>query len=250
MKYNLYKGGGRMKRYLKIVAWFLGLAMLAFFIQLPIQQTETTWASWSLPLSGKTIVLDPGHGGPDGGAVGSDRTLEKDIALQVSKQLQRYLQQAGALVYLTREKDEDLAAEETKGLARRKSEDIRNRLAFIEEKQADLFLTIHLNALPSEKWRGAQTFYYPEFDENRHLAKMVQAEIRRNMENTNRKALEINGIYLLKQAQVPGALVEIGFLSNAEERELLKQEEYRESMAASIYQGILRYITEDVEEEK
>lgn len=239
-----------MKRYLKIVAWFLGLAILAFFIQLPVQQTETTWASWSLPLSGKTIVLDPGHGGPDGGAVGSDNTVEKDIALQVSKQLQRYLQQAGALVYLTREKDEDLAAEETKGLARRKSEDIRKRIAFIEEKRADFFLTIHLNALPSERWRGAQTFYYPKFDENSHLAKMVQAEIRRNMENTNREALEINGIYLLKHADIPGALVEIGFLSNVEERELLKQEEYRESMAASIYQGILRYVTEDVEDTK
>lgn len=239
-----------MKKYLKIVAWFLGLTILVFFIQLPVQQTETTWASWSLPLSGKTIVLDPGHGGPDGGAVGSDNTVEKDIALQVSKQLQRYLQQAGALVYLTREKDEDLAAEETKGLARRKSEDIRKRIAFIEEKRADFFLTIHLNALPSERWRGAQTFYYPKFDENSHLAKMVQAEIRRNMENTNREALEINGIYLLKHAEIPGALVEIGFLSNVEERELLKQEEYRESMAASIYQGILRYVTEEVEDAK
>ncbi|WP_405098480.1 N-acetylmuramoyl-L-alanine amidase CwlD [Oceanobacillus sp. FSL H7-0719] len=237
-----------MKKSVKIIAWFLGLTLLAFLIQLPIQQTETTWASWSLPLSGKTIVLDPGHGGPDGGAVGSDNTVEKDIALQVAKQLQRYLQQAGALVYLTREKDEDLAAEETKGLARRKSEDIRERLIYIEKKNADFFLTIHLNALPSDRWRGAQTFYYPKFDENRHLAEMVQAEIRRNMENTNREALEINGIYLLKHAETPGALVEIGFLSNVEERELLKREEYQESMAASIYQGVLRYMTEDPEE--
>lgn len=237
-----------MKKSVKIIAWFLGLTLLAFLIQLPIQQTETTWASWSLPLSGKTIVLDPGHGGPDGGAVGSDNTVEKDIALQVAKQLQRYLQQAGALVYLTREKDEDLAAEETKGLARRKSEDIRERLIYIEKKNADFFLTIHLNALPSDRWRGAQTFYYPKFDENRHLAEMVQAEIRRNMENTNREALEINGIYLLKHAETPGALVEIGFLSNVEERELLKREEYQEGMAASIYQGVLRYMTENPEE--
>lgn len=236
-----------MKRNIKIIAWFLGLVLLAFLVQLPIQQTETTWASWSLPLSGKVIILDPGHGGPDGGAVGSDKTVEKDIALSVSKQLQRYLQQAGALVYLTREKDEDLAADETKGLARRKSEDIRQRLAFIEGKNADFFLTIHLNALPSERWRGAQTFYYPKFEENQHLARMVQAEIRRNMENTEREALVIDGIYLLKHAETPGALVEIGFLSNVEERELLKQEDYQESMAVSIYQGLLRYVTEDID---
>lgn len=236
-----------MRKYIKVIAWFLGLLLLASLIQLPIQKTETTWASWSLPLSGKVIVLDPGHGGPDGGAVGSDTTVEKDIALSVTKQLQRYLQQAGALVYLTREQDEDLAADETKGLARRKSEDIRKRLEFIEGKNADLFLTIHLNALPSERWRGAQTFYYPKYAENQHLARMVQDEIRNNMENTDREALEIDGIYLLKHAETPGALVEIGFLSNVEERELLKQEEYQESMSASIYRGILRYITEEIE---
>ncbi|MCM3742247.1 N-acetylmuramoyl-L-alanine amidase CwlD [Oceanobacillus luteolus] len=238
-----------MERYYKIGIWLFGLGALAYLIQLPIQQTDTTWASWSLPLSGKVIVLDPGHGGPDGGAVGKDDTLEKDIALNVSKQLQRYLQQAGALVYLTRETDQDLASEDTKGLSRRKSEDIRNRLEFIESKDADFFLTIHLNALPSERWRGAQTFYYPAFDENRHLARMVQAEIRRNLENTNREALQIDGIYLLKHSETPGALVEIGFLSNVEERELLKSEEYQEQMAASIYQGILRYVTEEIEED-
>lgn len=237
-----------MERLFKFGIWIFGLFLLVYLIQMPIKETDTTWASWSLPLSGKVIVLDPGHGGPDGGAVGKDDTVEKEIALTVTKQLQRYLQQAGALVYLTRETDEDLAHEDTQGLSRRKSEDIRNRLQFIESKQADLFLTIHLNALPSDRWRGAQTFYYPSYDENVHLARMVQEEIRNNLENTDREALKIDGIYLLKHAETPGALVEIGFLSNVEERELLKQEDYQEQMAASIYRGVLRYITEPVEE--
>lgn len=239
-----------MERLFKLGTWLFGLFILVYLIQLPIKETDTTWASWSLPLSGKVIVLDAGHGGPDGGAVGKDQTVEKDIALKVTKQLQRYLQQAGALVYLTREADEDLAHEDTKGLSRRKSEDIRNRLQFIEAKQPDLFLTIHLNALPSERWRGAQTFYYPSFEENAHLARMIQAEIKGNLENTDREALEINGIYLLKHAEAPGALVEIGFLSNVEERELLKQEDYQEQMAASIYRGLLRYVTEPAEVEE
>ena len=234
-----------MERCYKLGMWLFGLFLLIYFIQLPIEKTDTTWASWSLPLSGKVIVIDPGHGGPDGGAVGKDNTVEKDITLKVSKMLLRYLQQAGALVYLTRETDRDLASDDTKGLSRRKSEDIRNRLKFIEEKKPDFFLTIHLNALPSERWRGAQTFYYPSFDENKHLAEMIQDEIRRNLENTDRKPLKIDGIYLLKHAEAPGALVEIGFLSNVEERELLKKEDYQQQMAASIYQGILRYVTED-----
>ncbi|MGY0694061.1 N-acetylmuramoyl-L-alanine amidase CwlD [Virgibacillus sp. FSP13] len=239
-----------MGRMGKVISWGAGLVLLAFLIQFPIQKTESTWESWSLPLAGKTIVIDPGHGGPDGGAVGKDETLEKDIALMVAKKLQDYLQQSGALVYLTREKDVDLAEDGTSGLARRKSEDIRKRLSFIHDKKADFFVTIHLNAIPSTRWSGAQTFYHPKFEESKHLAKMIQAEVIRNLENTKRSALAINNIYLLKHAEVPGSLVEIGFLSNEHERELLKQGDYQRKMAGSIYEGILRYVTEDVEEEE
>ncbi|WP_042225564.1 N-acetylmuramoyl-L-alanine amidase CwlD [Oceanobacillus manasiensis] len=241
-----------MKRGSKFIIWGIGMLLLVFLIQLPLTESDKEWSasSWSLPLSGKTIVIDPGHGGPDGGAVGKDNTLEKGISLEVSKKVQNYLQQAGALVYLTRDVDKDLAKEDTKGLARRKAQDIRNRLEFIHEKEPDFFLTIHLNALPSTKWRGAQTFYYPQFEENKHLASMIQAEVIRNMENTNREPMAINGIYLLKHAEVPGALVEIGFLSNEEERELLKQDDYQRQMSASIYEGVLRYVTEEPKQEK
>lgn len=238
-----------MEKYWKVLVWFIGLAFLILLILFPIQKGQYMWRTVPLPLAGKTIVIDPGHGGPDGGAVGSDNTTEKEIALEVSKKLRDYLQQAGALVYLTREEDKDLAAPDVRGYSKRKSEDIRNRLKFIHDKNTDLFITVHLNALPSNKWSGAQTFYYPSFPENKHLAKMIQAEIIRNLENTKRVPLPIDNIYLLKYAEVPGALVEIGFLSNEEERELLKDETYQEQMAASIYQGIIRYVTEDMEEE-
>ncbi|MGG4178898.1 N-acetylmuramoyl-L-alanine amidase CwlD [Virgibacillus pantothenticus] len=240
-----------MKQWYKIVLWLVGVFVLGYLIQLPItnQLSFNVGSSFSLPLSGKTIVIDPGHGGPDGGAVGKDDTQEKDISLEVSKKAQKYLQQVGAIVYLTRETDKDLASPDVKGLSKRKSEDIRNRLAFINKKEADFFITLHLNALPSSKWRGAQTFYNPLKDENKHLAEMIQAELIRNLENTNRAALAINNVYLLKHAEVPGALVEIGFLSNAEERELLKDSDYQQKVAASIYKGILRYITEEIKDE-
>ena len=239
-----------MGRVSKVILWCLGFVLLIYLLNYPVEKDDLVSDTWSLPLSGKTIVIDPGHGGPDGGAVGKDQTEEKDIALVVSKKIRDFLQQAGALVYLTRETDTDLADEGTKGLSRRKSEDIRNRLKFIHAKNADFFITIHLNAIPSTVWSGAQTFYYPKFDESRHLAQMIQAEIIRNLENTTRAPLAINGIYLLKYAEVPGSLVEIGFLSNEEEREQLKNEEYQQQMAASIYEGILRYVTEDMEETK
>lgn len=233
-----------MNQIVKVSLWISGAILLIILIQYPIQKTTDSWDSWSLPLAGQVIVLDPGHGGPDGGAEGSDDTKEKEIALAVSKKLQDYLQQAGALVYLTREIDKDLASDSTQGLSKRKIEDLKNRIAFIEEKDPNFFISIHLNAIPSTKWSGAQTFYYPGLEKSEQLAKQMQAEIKRNLENTNREAMAINGVYLLKHANRPGALVEIGFLSNTHERELLKTTNYQTKMAASLYEGILRYVTD------
>lgn len=239
-----------MNRLGKFALWLVGLVVLIVLIKFPLPDFAKETAGLPFPLAGKVVVLDAGHGGADGGAVGKDDTLEKDIALEVTKKLRDYLQQSGAIVHLTRETDTDLAAEDTKGLSRRKAEDIKNRMNFINSNNADFFLTIHLNAIPSTRWSGAQTFYYPKSEESKHLAKMIQAEITRNLENTNRSALAVNNLYLLKNAEIPGALVEIGFLSNVAERELLKDETYQRQMAASIYEGILRYLTQEPEAEE
>ncbi|GAB2567620.1 N-acetylmuramoyl-L-alanine amidase CwlD [Gracilibacillus alcaliphilus] len=234
-----------MPKPLGVIAWLFGLFLLIILIQYPMQETMDSSQTWSLPLAGKTIVIDPGHGGADGGAKGSDQTEEKEIALIVSQHIRDYLQQAGAIVYLTREGDYDLAEAETQGLSRRKTEDIHNRVAFIKDKEADLFLSIHLNALPDKQWRGAQTFYHPRQETNKQLAVAIQSEIKRNLENTTREALAIEQIYLLKHSETTGALVEIGFLSNEEERKLLQSADYQRQMAASIYEGILQYVTSE-----
>lgn len=239
-----------MKRLMKRSLWLAGLALLiGIVVWMPDAEDKPASSRWSLPLSGKTIVIDPGHGGPDGGAEAkdSDKTEEKDITLIVANKLKNYLQQSGAVVYLTRETDTDLAAESTEGLSRRKAEDMRNRLDFIKSKEADFFVTVHLNALPAKQWHGAQTFYYPESKEGKHLAEMVQSEMKRQLENTDRSSMGMENIYLLKHVGIPGALLEIGFLSNEQERELLKTDDYQEKVAGSIYNGILRYVTEEPE---
>ncbi|MBU5595078.1 N-acetylmuramoyl-L-alanine amidase CwlD [Amphibacillus sp. MSJ-3] len=233
-----------MPRIMKLIIWIAGFILLIVLMRSPIEQTTNSTESLILPLSGKVIVLDPGHGGADGGAVGADQTLEKELALTVSKKLQHYLQQAGAEVYLTRETDRDLANDQTKGVSQRKVEDIKNRVVFMEEKDPDIFITLHLNALPSTQWRGAQTFYHPNQPSSKILAETIQEEIKVNLGNTNREALAINSVYVLKHANRPAALVEIGFLSNPDERELLKQSIYQNKMAASIYYGILSYFSE------
>jgi N-acetylmuramoyl-L-alanine amidase len=231
-----------MRQKLKIAGIIAALGILLFIIQYKIMDKDT-WDSWNLPLSGKIIYIDPGHGGPDGGA-GDKDALEKDIALNVSLMIRDYLQEQGALVLMTREEDKDLADEDTKGYSRRKVEDLHKRLNLINESEADMFLSIHLNSIPSPKWSGAQTFYNPKFEENKTLAKAIQGEITRNLENTSREAKGLQNVYILKHSKKAGALVEIGFLSNPEERKKLLEEEYQEKVAASIYQGVLNYLTE------
>ncbi|GIN42102.1 N-acetylmuramoyl-L-alanine amidase CwlD [Heyndrickxia oleronia] len=232
-----------MKRKIKVISFILGALLLFLLFQFQFFQRDT-WESWNLPLSGKVIILDPGHGGPDGGA-GDEDALEKDIALSISKKIKEYLQEQGALVMMTREDDSDLADPETKGISRRKVEDLRTRLDMINESEADLYLSIHLNSIPSPRWSGAQTFYSPHLIENKRLAKFIQSELIRNLENTDREAKLLKNIYIVKNAKKPGALVEVGFLSNPTERENLKSDKYQEKVSASIYNGIMRYFSNE-----
>jgi N-acetylmuramoyl-L-alanine amidase len=235
------------KKRLKVIGFSVGLLLLFFILQYDFIK-ENTWgdSAWNLPLSGKIILLDPGHGGPDGGA-GNEQALEKDIALNISLKVRDYLQEQGALVIMTRESDKDLADEDTRGYSRRKVEDLKKRLKMINDSDNDLFVSIHLNAIPSSRWSGAQTFYAPHYQENVKVAKFIQDELRVNLENTTRKAKQINQVYILKHAKKPGVLVEVGFLSNPTEREQLKKDSYQEKVAASIYQGVLRYFTNEKE---
>lgn len=234
-----------MSKKLKIGAFLVGLTLLIFILQFDFKDDDSL-NSWNLPLSGEIILLDPGHGGADGGA-GDKDALEKDIALDISFKLRDYLQQQGALVMMTREEDRDLADDGTRGLSRRKTEDLKRRLDIINESESDFYVSIHLNSIPSAKWSGAQTFYASQISENERAAKFIQDELRTNLGNTTRKAKPINHVYILKYAKKPGVLVEVGFLSNPNERANLKKEEYQEKVAASIYKGILRYYSNEKE---
>lgn len=222
----------------------VAIGIVALFLIATFQFVEEySWNSWNLPLSGKVIVLDPGHGGPDGGA-SVEGVLEKDIALSITKMIRDYLQEQGALVIMTREKDTDLAGD-VAGYRARKREDLKKRVETINESQADLYLSIHLNAFPSSKYSGAQTFYTLRYMENKEIAKFIQHELTHNLENTTREAKSIDHVYVMKYAKKPGALVEVGFLSNANERKLLTDDSYQNKVAVSIYKGVMRYFTEE-----
>jgi len=226
----------------KLVVTFglVALILTMFSIKVPTSKSET-WSYWTMPLSGKTIALDPGHGGPDGGAVSKSGLVEADINLQIAFYLRDFLQEAGAIVVMTREENKDLARPETKGYSKRKTEDLLQRVELIRKHHADLVVSIHLNAIQSPRWRGAQTFYNPKLEESNRLAALIQDEFIRNLGNTNRATKTDDTFYILKALPLPGALVEAGFLSNPEEAKLLGSPDYQKKIAASIYQGILRF---------
>jgi N-acetylmuramoyl-L-alanine amidase len=199
-------------------------------------------STMAMPLSGKVIMIDAGHGGADGGASGNG-LVEKHITLNIALYLRDYLNEAGAYVLMTREADQDLAEPETKSLSRRKVEDLLKRIHLLKEKRADALVSIHLNAMPSPKWSGAQTFYNPIREENKRLATLIQAELIKQLGNTNRLAKQKSDVYILKEAHVPTALVEVGFLTHPGEAKLLADENYQKKLAAAIYLGLLQYYT-------
>ncbi|MEK8132738.1 N-acetylmuramoyl-L-alanine amidase CwlD [Paenibacillus filicis] len=230
-----------MHSWLKIIMSALLVALMVFMFTYELPATRT-WSYWTTPLSGKIIALDPGHGGPDGGASSKEGVVEKNINLAIALQLRDYLQQAGALVIMTREDDRDLADSSTKSYSRRKTEDLLKRAELVSQQKADMLISIHLNSIPSAKWSGAQTFFYPNHASNQTLATLIQEEVKSNLKNTDRVAKQADKeIYLLKAMKIPSALVEVGFLSNPAEARLLQDSGYQKKVAASVYQGILRY---------
>lgn len=243
------------KRRARVVVWLntngmlkllLSTAMVLLMIFLFTYELPTTrtWTYWTMPLSGKVIAIDAGHGGPDGGAVSSGGLVEKEVNLAISLYLRDYLQQSGAVVVMTREEDTDLAAEGTKGYSKRKTEDLLKRVDLIRSKKADMLVSIHLNSIPSPKWSGAQTFYFPTNAEGKKLAESIQGEIRANLNNTDRVPKTEDTFYLLKALDIPATLVEVGFLSNPQEARLMADAGYQKKVAESIYRGILRYATD------
>lgn len=186
----------------------------------------------SLPLSGKLIIIDVGHGSKDNGTSYND-LLEKNLNLDISKKLEEELIKQGASVILTREKDYDLSSPNTK---RRKKSDFDNRIEFINNSNADLYLSIHINNLPNEKYYGAQVFY---LNDNKQLAETIQKHL--NKISYPRSIKKIKDLYMYDKINIKGVLIECGFISNNNERRKLQSEEYKKEIANTITNGIIEY---------
>lgn len=188
----------------------------------------------NLDLIGKVIYIDPGHGGIDPGATYKD-IYEKDINLSIALKLKKELENNGAIVYLTRYDDIDLSISTNN----HKKSDLNNRVRAINNSNADLFISIHLNSYGTS-WYGVQIFYDDNNSNNEVLASIMDKNIK-NL-NGNRTYKKKNNLYLLKNIKIPGILVEVGFLSNENERYLLTNSKYQEKVSKSLCNGIKEYL--------
>lgn len=163
---------------------------------------------------------------------------EAPINLEISKKLEEVLTGYGAIVYLTRYDDYDLSLPNS---SNHKRSDLNQRIKLINESNCSLFLSIHLNADISESWHGAQVFYDDVNPENIVLAEILQNEFSSSLKS-KRNIKQISNLYLYRKALPPGVLVEVGFLSNSNERYLLRQNSYQEKIADSISNGVIKYL--------
>lgn len=230
------------KKIIKLMAMIFGLCVM--FISSTTHYTEAVNAS-RLPIRNKVIMIDPGHGGIDPGAVGRTGVLEDEINLKIAFKLRRLIEQFGGVGLMIREDDSGLYSEGKSRIRDMKNEDLRERHRIINESGADILISIHLNFFPQSQYYGAQCFYNKGDEEGKKLAELIQAELIDVIKNNNtRKAKSIDSVYILKNNKMPSVLIECGFLSNHEEERLLQNDNYQEKLAWAIFMGVMKYFEE------
>lgn len=194
-------------------------------------------------VTNKTIIVDAGHGLPDEGAIGINYTTEQKINLAIALKLQSLLEQSGANVILTRSDENGIYSLDSKSIREKKVSDIKNRVEIGNNSNADIFVSIHLNKYPpSPIYRGWQTFYQENSEDSKLLANRIHEAIGNNIDYANnRKPMKITDVYIMEHVNIPSVVVECGFLSNPEEVELLKDDDYQTKLAWGIFMGIQDY---------
>lgn len=187
---------------------------------------------------GKTVIIDAGHGGEDGGAVAHDGTMEKNLNLDIACRLKEICELAGYTVYMTRESDQSLSGESFN-----KNADMQARIRLAREHPDAIFISIHLNKFSIEKYNGAQVFYSSNNSQSIELAQAIQSAIQRNLQPQNNRQIKSgdDNSVLLRVIDTPAVIVEGGFLSNQEELAQLKTETYRSQLAYCIFLGMIQY---------
>ena len=230
------------KRIVFILVWtFLPIGI--FMLQTANNNlNQKTVATMSVPVTNRTIIVDAGHGGEDGGAVSSNGVSEAQINLSIALKLQNLLEQSGATVVLTRSDDNAIYDIDSKTLRQKKNSDLKNRVKIGKTSSADIFVSIHLNKIEQSQYYGWQTFFKDGNEQGKKLATCIQENLNEAIQKENKIApLKISDIYIIKNVEIPTTIVECGFLSNPEEEKQLQTDEYQNKLVWGIYNGIMDY---------
>lgn len=221
------------------------IAIILFLAAIAILHIEKV--SQVVPASGtvqplRQVVVDPGHGGEDGGAQ-ANSVIEKDVNLDISLVLAQMLEASGFEVVLTRTEDISIYDESAKSLRDKKRSDILNRLKIANENPDAIMVSVHQNKFEQSKYSGAQMFYGEKNDLSKPLAECLQQSFINRLQPDNKRVIKpiTSSVYLVNNAQTPAVLAECGFISNPTEAKSLSDEVYQQKVAFAIFSGILDF---------
>jgi N-acetylmuramoyl-L-alanine amidase len=227
---------------------FVQLLLLIIFL-CPITVYPQAQVNNRVDKSEKVILIDPGHGGIDGGAVGKDGTLEKDLNLIIGKTLRDSLLGEGYKTVISREDDRSLCTEGGT-IRKKKLEDLDSRQKLIKESNCNMFISIHLNAFPQHQYYGAQVWYASN-KKSENFGTLMQGNLKENLDvNNKRKAKNAKESFIILRncPDIPAIIIECGFLSNAAEAEKLKDPAYQQKIAQSIVKGVNMYFQKEIQQ--
>ena len=221
------------------------LIILSAMLYLTFMANFSAAEASSMPITQKTVIVDAGHGGDDGGAIGIDGTVEKDINLDIALKLEKILKFYGFNVIMTRTQDVMTCDDGLDSLRKRKISDIHNRFELMRKNPDAIFISVHQNKFEDSSQHGTQVFYSGNDERSKELAEAIQTSVTLTLQRKNGRVVKKSGsgIYLLYHAKIPAVLVECGFISNSDEVKKLKDESYRMKLAILIADGLLKYLS-------
>ena len=227
-----------------IIFSILFLIILSAMLYFTFMANSSADGVMTKPVLKQTVIIDAGHGGDDGGAIGIDGTVEKDINLDIALKLEKLLKFYGFDVIMIRTEDIMTCDDGLDSLRKRKVSDIHNRFDVLEKNPDAVFISIHQNKFEDNSQHGTQVFYSGNNDESKLLAESIQNSIVSVLQPDNSRVVKKSGsgIYLLYHAKLPAVLVECGFISNPTEVKKLNDENYRMKIAILIADGLIKYL--------
>ena len=189
-----------------------------------------------------TVIVDAGHGIPDGGAVGVSGSVEQKINLDIALKLKEVLEAKSIRVIMTREDENGLWDDENQSIRQKKVADMNNRLNIMKKSHADLFISIHMNSYPNHKTSGLRVFYAPNHSEIKPLAENIQVRMQ-DITGANTTVVKSadKTLFLMKNPPIPAILVECGFVSNPTEEKKLQEADYQARLAWAMADAIEKY---------